>query len=235
MGGLKLDVRHKFFLLILISAVAFAAKDVVYGSIVFVIVCLLSFLFGQGKKVVKFAGVYVFLLLFVAFSKYVPAILSSMILMVVLCIRMCMPIMLYGQTFLKTTPVSEMVTGLYAMKMPRAFVITFAVAMRFFPTVKEEVSHVRDAMSLRGIGFSLRNLRLRPALVFEGFITPLLVRASTIAEELSAASITRGLDNPAPRTAFIKLGITFKDICLTLIFAAMLISVLLFRANVWRW
>ena len=228
MGGLKLDVRHKFFLLILISAVAFAAKDVVYGSIVFVIVCLLSFLLGQGKKVVKFAGVYVFLLLFVAFSKYVPAILSSMILMVVLCIRMCMPIMLYGQTFLKTTPVSEMVTGLYAMKMPRAFVITFAVAMRFFPTVKEEVS-------LRGIGFSLRNLRLRPALVFEGFITPLLVRASTIAEELSAASITRGLDNPAPRTAFIKLGITFKDICLTFIFAAMLISVLLFRANVWRW
>ena len=127
------------------------------------------------------------------------------------------------------------VARLYAMKMPRAFVITFAVAMRFFPTVKEEVSHVRDAMSLRGIGFSLRNLRLRPALVFEGFITPLLVRASTIAEELSAASITRGLDNPAPRTAFIKLGITFKDICLTFIFAAMLISVLLFRANVWRW
>ena len=100
---------------------------------------------------------------------------------------------------MKITVVSEMVTGLYAMKIPRAFVITFAVAMRFFPTAKEEISHVRDAMSLRGIGFSLRNLRLRPALVFEGFITPLLVRASTIAEELSAASITRGLDNPVSR------------------------------------
>ena len=145
-----------------------------------------------------------------------------------------MPIMLYGQTFLKTTPVSEMVTGLYAMKISRAFVITFAVAMRFFPTVKEEVSHVRDAMSLRGIGFTLRNLRLRPAIVLEGFITPLLVRASTIAEELSAASITRGLDNPAPRTAFVKLGVTFKDVCLTLIFAVMLVFVLLLRLNVWR-
>ena len=235
MSGLKLDVRHKFFLLILISTVAFSAKDVVYGSVVFAIVCLLSFLLGQRKKVIKFTAAYVLLLLFVIFSAYVPTILSSMILMIVLCMRMCMPIMLYGQTFLKTTPVSEMVTGLYAMKMPRAFVITFAVAMRFFPTVKEEVSHVRDAMSLRGIGFTLRNLRLRPAIVLEGFITPLLVRASTIAEELSAASITRGLDNPVPRTAFIKLGVTFIDICLTLIFVAMLISVLLFRANVWRW
>lgn len=228
-------MRHKFFLLILISTVAFSAKDVVYGSVVFAIVCLLSFLLGQRKKVIKFTVAYVLLLLFVIFSAYVPTILSSMILMIVLCIRMCMPIMLYGQTFLKTTPVSEMVTGLYAMKIPRAFVITFAVAMRFFPTVKEEASHVRDAMSLRGIGFTLRNLRLRPAIVFEGFITPLLVRASTIAEELSAASITRGLDNPAPRTAFVKLGVTFKDVCLTLIFAVMLIFVLLLRLNVWRW
>lgn len=234
MKDLKLDVRHKFFLLILISTVAFSAKDVVYGSVVFAIVCLLSFLLGQRKKVIKFTVAYVLLLLFVIFSAYVPTILSSMILMIVLCMRMCMPIMLCGQTFLKTTPVSEMVTGLYAMKIPRAFVITFAVAMRFFPTVKEEVSHVRDAMSLRGIGFTLRNLRLRPAIVLEGFITPLLVRASTIAEELSAASITRGLDNPAPRTAFVKLGVTFKDVCLTLIFAVMLVFVLLLRLNVWR-
>ena len=226
---MKLDVRCKFLLLMLVSGVAFSAKDIIYGSIVFIIVCLISFLLGQRKKTIKFTAAYVLLLVFIIFSRYVPAALSSMILMVVLCIRMCMPIMLYGQTFLKTTSVSEMVTGLYAMKIPRAFIITFAVAMRFFPTAKEEISHVRDAMSLRGIGFSLRNLRLRPALVFEGFMTPLLVRASTIAEELSAASITRGLDNPAPRTAFIKLNIRFKDIFVTFIFTVMLVSVLLLR------
>ena len=226
---MKLDVRCKFLLLMLVSGVAFSAKDIIYGSIVFIIVCLISFLLGQRKKTIKFTAAYVLLLVFIIFSRYVPAALSSMILMVVLCIRMCMSIMLYGQTFLKTTSVSEMVTGLYAMKIPRAFIITFAVAMRFFPTAKEEISHVRDAMSLRGIGFSLRNLRLRPALVFEGFMTPLLVRASTIAEELSAASITRGLDNPAPRTAFIKLNIRFKDIFVTFIFTVMLVSVLLLR------
>lgn len=231
---MKLDVRYKFFLLILISVVAFSAKDVIYGSIVFIIACLISFLLGQRKKTIKFAAAYALLILFIIFSKYVPQVLSSMILMLVLCMRMCMPIMLYGQAFLKTTSVSEMVTGLYAMKIPRAFIITFAVAMRFFPTAKEEISHVRDAMSLRGIGFSLRNLRLRPALVFEGFITPLLVRASTIAEELSAASITRGLDNPAPRTSFIKLRIKFKDTFWTFLFSIMLFSVLLLRTIVGR-
>ena len=220
---MKLDVRYKFFLLMLIGVVAFFAKDIIYGSMVFIIVCLLSFLIGQRKKTIKFIVFYIFLLLFIVFSKYVPVTLSNMMLMIVLCMRMCMPILLYGQTFLRTTPVSEMVTGLYA------------VAMRFFPTAKEEISHVRDAMSLRGIGFSWRNLRRRPGLVFEGFITPLLVRASTIAEELSAASITRGLDNPAPRTAFIKLNITVKDTFLTVIFTLLLISVVLLRTIVGRW
>ena len=231
---MKLDVRYKFFLLILISVVAFSAKDIVYGSIVFIVVCTISFLLGQRKKTIKFTAVYILLLLFIAFSKYLPEALSSMILMVVLCIRMCMPIMLYGKTFLKTTSVSEMVTGLYAIKIPRSFIITFAVAMRFFPTAKEEISHVRDAMSLRGIGFSLRNLRLRPVLVFEGFIVPLLVRASTIAEELSAASITRGLDNPVPRTSFMKLNITFKDTFLTFLFTVIFVFVLILRTIAWR-
>jgi len=231
---LKLDVRYKFFLLILISVVAFFAKDIVYGSIVFIVVCTISFLLGQRKKTIKFTAVYILLLLFIVFSKYLPEALSSMILMVVLCIRMCMPIMLYGKTFLKTTSVSEMVTGLYAIKIPRSFIITFAVAMRFFPTAKEEISHVRDAMSLRGIGFSLRNLRLRPVLVFEGFIVPLLVRASTIAEELSAASITRGLDNPVPRTSFMKLNITFKDTFLTFLFTVIFVFVLILRTIAWR-
>ena len=231
---MKLDVRYKFFLLILISVGAFSAKDIVYGSIVFIVVCTISFLLGQRKKTIKFTAVYILLLLFIVFSKYLPEALSSMILMVVLCIRMCMPIMLYGKTFLKTTSVSEMVTGLYAIKIPRSFIITFAVAMRFFPTAKEEISHVRDAMSLRGIGFSLRNLRLRPVLVFEGFIVPLLVRASTIAEELSAASITRGLDNPVPRTSFMKLNITFKDTFLTFLFTVIFVFVLILRTIAWR-
>ena len=231
---MKLDVRYKFFLLILISVVAFSAKDIVYGSIVFIVVCTISFLLGQRKKTIKFTAVYILLLLFIVFSKYLPEALSSMILMVVLCIRMCMPIMLYGKTFLKTTSVSEMVTGLYAIKIPRSFIITFAVAMRFFPTAKEEISHVRDAMSLRGIGFSLRNLRLRPVLVFEGFLVPLLVRAPTIAEELSAASITRGLDNPVPRTSFMKLNITFKDTFLTFLFTVIFVFVLILRTIAWR-
>lgn len=228
---MQMDVRYKFFLLIAISIAAFAAKDLFYGSLVFSLVCLLSFLLGQYRESLKFVILYLLLLLFLLFSGRLPAFLRGMLLMIVLCMRMCLPILLYGRVFLKTTKVSEMVTGLYAMRIPRAFVISFAVAMRFFPTAKEEIRNIREAMSLRGIECSLSNLFRRPAVVFEGFLTPLLIRASTIAEELSAASITRGLDNPAPRTSFTKLRIGWKDTGATLIFISALLLILLLRSK----
>lgn len=232
---MKLDVRCKFLILTAISVIAFSIKDLFYGSLVFALTCLLTFLLGQGRKTVKYSAVYLALVSFILLANHVPVFLRGMILMIVLCIRMCMPIALYGQTFLKTTPVSEMVTGLYAMHIPRGFIITFAVAMRFFPTLKEELGHIRDAMALRGISLSAANVFKRPVLVFEGLMTPLLVRSSTIAEELAAASIARGLDNPAPRTAFVRLHITPSDIVVTVLFVAALFSVLWMRANGWGW
>ena len=231
---MTLDVRCKFLILIAISVIAFSTKDVFYGSLVFVLVSLLTFLLGQGGKAVKYIIIYLVLVEFILLANHVPTFFRGMILMVVLCIRMCMPIALYGQTFLRTTPVNEIVTGLYAMHLPRGFIITFAVAMRFFPTAKEELGHIRDAMALRGINLSIANVFRRPALVFEGLMTPLLVRSSTIAEELSAASITRGLDNPAPRTAFVRLHITPLDIAVTILFVAALFSVLWLRASGWE-
>ena len=236
-GGhcLKLDVRYKFLLLLAVSVVAFSTKDIVYGSLVFAIVCLFSFLMGQRLKTRRFIAVYAGLIVFILLANHVPAFLRSMLLMVILCARMCMPVMLFGQTFLKTTKVSDMVTGLYALHIPRAFTITFAVAMRFFPTAEEEIAYVRDAMALRGIELSPHNLLRRPSLVLEGLMVPLLVRASTIAEELSAASLTRGLDSPTPRTAFTKLHITGKDTLITLAFLAALAGVLLLRTTAGRW
>lgn len=231
---MRLDVRYKFLLLMIVGIVAFSAKDILYGSLVFAVVCLLSFLLGQRLKVLKFVAVYVVLVLLILLANYIPAFLRSVFLMVIMCARMCMPVLLYGQTFLKTTDVSEMITGLYAMHIPRAFTITFAVAMRFFPTAKEEIGCVQDAMALRGIEASPQNILKRPTILFEGLMTPLLLRAATIAEELSAASITRGLDNPAPRTAFTRLHITWKDTLLTAIFALAFVGVLLLRAVLGR-
>lgn len=226
---MHLDVRCKFILMIISSIASFSAYDIYYGNFVFCIVALLCLLLGEWRKVLRFGVVYAGVVVFILFSAYLPTAVRSLILLIAMCMRMCMPLFMYGQVFLNTSSVSEMVTGMYSMKIPRAFVISFAVVMRFFPTAKEEIQSLRDAMALRGISFSLKNLLKRPMVILEGLMAPLLIRASLIAEELSAASITRGLDNPNPRTAFIKLHITALDVLITLLFVSALCGIVVWK------
>lgn len=217
-GGesVKIDVRYKLLLFLLISMAAFMTKDMLYGGMIFGIVICITFCMGQWKLALRFCGVYLLVSAAAMLSPYLPKLLSPIALMLAIFIRMFLPLLLYSRVFVATTTVTEMVTAMYAIKLPRSFVITFAVAMRFFPTAKEELHCVRNAMSLRGLGFSFRNLFTRPTALMEGFMTPLMVRASTIADELSASSITRGLDNPAPRTAFTRLHVTLSDTSVTM-------------------
>lgn len=222
---MKIDVRYKLLLLILISIASFLVKDLLYGSILFAVVCIITLSMGQRFSMLKYILIYIMLVIFELLAPYIPKILQSTLLMLTLCLRMFMPMILYARTFITTTSVSEIITAMYSMKIPPPLTITLAVTMRFFPSAKEELNFINDAMKLRGFNLSLKNLFTQPGLIFEGMMTPMMMRASTIAEELSAASITRGIDNPNPRTSFNKLKITIKDTVLTISFLLMISSV----------
>ena len=221
---MHLDVRCKFLLLLIIVSLGLPSEIVFMGLLSSSYIHL-GVAYGATKESVKICCCIYCNINFCNLLRLHTCGYSKFCFDYSVMFAVCIPIMLYAQTFLKTTSVSEMVTGMYSLHLPRAFVITFAVAMRFFPTAKEEISQIKDAMALRGIEVSLRNIFKRPMILLEGLMTPLLVRASTVAEELSAASITRGLDNPMPRTAFVKLKITAKDVLVTAIFIAALCAV----------
>lgn len=48
-------------------------------------------------------------------------------------------------------------------------------------------------------------------LILEAITIPIVMRSASIAEELSASVVTRGIDNPAQRTSFIQLKVHAKD------------------------
>lgn len=79
-------------------------------------------------------------------------------------------------------------------------------------------------MKLRGIALSLRNVLTRPLLILEAIAIPIVMRSASIAEELSASAVTRGIDNPAQRTSFIQLKFHAKDWVVLSIFAAAFIA-----------
>lgn len=227
---MKLDVRCKFILLLFISILSFSIKDNYYGSIFFSAVVLLSFAMGQRKLALRYSGIYIVVFLLIKISPILPKVVSSLILMLAVCIRMFMPILLYANVFQRTTKVSEMIYVMYSLRIPKGFTITFAVAMRFFPTAKEEMRYIADAMKLRGIEVNLQNVIKRPGLLIESKIVPLMMRSATIAEELSAASITRGIDSPEKRSAYFRAHLTWEDVMIT-IFFVLLFFMIFYQKN----
>ena len=80
--------------------------------------------------------------------------------------------------------------------LPQQLIITISVTIRYFPAIAEEIKHIRNAMRLRTIPLSSR---------VECFVVPLMMAASTTVGELSAAAVTRGIENPSKKTSIIQL------------------------------
>ena len=140
-----------------------------------------------------------------------PQAIETILSIFTLFIRVMIPVVLFASTFIATTKVSELIAAMYSLKIPRSITITFAMVLRFFPTFSEEIHNIYDAMKLRGIALSWKNVFTRPMLILEAIAIPIVMRSASIAEELSASAVTRGIDNPAQRTSFIQLKVHAKD------------------------
>ena len=75
--------------------------------------------------------------------------------------------------------------------------------LRYFTAIREEMGYIRDAMKLRDVRGLAR---------LEGTVIPLMVSATETAEELSAAAVTRGIEDPAPKTSAVFLRLSPVDL-----------------------
>ena len=91
---------------------------------------------------------------------------------------------LFASTFIATTKVSELIAAMYSLKIPRSITITFAMVLRFFPTFSEEIHNIYDAMKLRGIALSWKNVFTRPMLILEAITIPIVMRSASIARKV---------------------------------------------------
>ena len=207
----------------------FGLKDFILGSVCFCFICLLSCLMGQKKIVLKYIVFYVIIAAIQQLCSYLPQAIETILSVFTLLI----PVVLFASTFIATTKVSELIAAMYSLKIPRSITITFAMVLRFFPTFSEEIHNIYDAMKLRGIKVSWKNVFTRPLLLLEAMAVPIVMRSASIAEELSASAVTRGIDNPAQRTSFIHLKVHKKDIIVLLVFIAVFIVLFYFKYQIY--
>jgi energy-coupling factor transport system permease protein len=221
---LALDPRTKLAVLLLVSIFVLTSPDLVTEAAGIGLVALTVLAMGSTRSfintVLVYAGMLAGLYLCALFPNNIVLAILSMIL---ICFRKIAPTLFFAGGMIATTKVGELVSAMQKLRVPKAIVITFAVTLRFFPTAKEEFASIKDAMRLRGIGVSAGNVLTRPLTVMECVLVPMMMRCATIAEELSAAAVTRGIESGGRRTSINELRMRLRDWLIIAVFAALVV------------
>ena len=146
---------------------------------------------------------------------HVSGIPGYLLMMIIVMPLYFLPTVAAGTYMITTTTVSEFIASMERMHMPSPLTISAAVMFRFFPTVMREWHAIGDAMKMRGI--RLRGGKAGAMLEYR--LVPMLMCSIKIGEELSAASLTRGLDGPVKRTNICRIGIHLQDVIILILCA----------------
>ena len=220
---LVLDPRTKIFLVLAMGA-SITILVPIYVEILSA--ALLAFLFvmnRQVKSAIKLMMVFLFLAGLTYLPQDIPGVTSIVMPIGFIVRRFMMPIVA-GNYLISSTPVGLLMNALEKLKLPFSVVITIAVMFRFFPTLKEEYGHIKNAMKMRGIGLNAVNIISKPILTLEYMMVPLLSSASRIGDELAAAGHTKGVDAPAKKVRYKTSRFTAADAFIFLYIIAVFIA-----------
>lgn len=217
----NLDPRTKLLILVLINVIVFVTPDLKTEWLCMSVIAAILVYMGAYRQAMRGVFTYVGMMAALWLCAHFPGILSGIVSMMVLCFRKVVPTVMFASGLIATTKVSELICALQKLHVPKSIMIPFAVTLRFFPTAKEEFACIKDAMRLRGIGLNARNLLTRPLTVMECVLIPMMLRSASIAEELSAAAVTRGIDCDHARSSLCELSLKWGDAAGTLALGAL--------------
>lgn len=213
-NGLKLDPRTKLLLVFIINIVLMGGGITGVDLLIRIGLALIPFLLLMKDKKYKEGFAY-----FIVFSiaaagegiliNYTQGIWNLLTVILTGLVSRFLPSLVMGYYLVTTTSVSEFVASMERMHITKKIVIPMSVMFRFFPTIMEETNAIGNAMKMRGIsmGGTVKN----PFTLLEYKVVPLMMSIVKIGDELSAASLTKGLGNTQKRTNICKIGFNIQD------------------------
>lgn len=207
----NLDPRTKIIILAILSFMVFNDASL-YISGILVLIPFICLFFSNHKKS---AAIYILVYIL---AKYIQIYIlpTATGLMAIILITFSytasrmLPILMMGYYTLTTTKVSEFISSMERSNIPRDIIIPVSVVFRYIPSVFEEIKSITYAMKMRGFGLNIKSLK-NPLKLIEFYMIPILISAVKTADELSAASLTRGLSNPDSRTHLLEVELRKLD------------------------
>lgn len=224
---IAIDPRTKVILLLITAAFSALIPNGIYTIVWTALIAILGALLGEYVRTLRAAAVFAALWMFIIFIlPHLSGVMHTSFLVWLGLIFKCYPCCMIAEIMIATTQIGEFMAAMAKWKVPRNIVIPIAIMFRYFPTVKEDWNHIKDAMALRGISLSPWYFAKNPESVIDALYLPILVTASKTADELTASAITRGIENPKMRTSRLDIRIRLIDHVVIIIFVVTLIMAL---------
>ncbi|WP_242986385.1 energy-coupling factor transporter transmembrane component T [Vallitalea guaymasensis] len=222
-GLVHIDPRTKLFILLVGNLSIFFAGSIKLEVILACFIILLGLVSGAYRLTFKMSAIYFMILIIQMLgSVYIGGTFKVIIVSFCMFIRKIFPCGMLGGIIISTTRVNEFMAAMNRIHMPKTVVIPLTVMLRYFPMVGEDWSFIKDAMKMRNVTPSFRGLITRPLQTIECAYVPLMMSASKVADELSAAAVTRGIENPKIRTCVQTIRFSYTDVICTICFSGLL-------------
>jgi energy-coupling factor transporter transmembrane protein EcfT len=213
--SLSFDPRTKLFLLLVSNLLLFigAAPEILYVYIAFLGVMLCVFKLYIPLMVFGIMGIIQLGMAYIIFPVAPKLFVMIFSVPVHYGFRM-FPCLMAGAFLVSTTSLHDVVLAMRKFSLPQRIIIPLSVTIRYFPAIFEELRHISQAMKLRKIPITAK---------IECYVVPFMMAASTTVEELSAAAVTRGIENPAKKTSVVRLNFSIQDYLMFTVGVAFLI------------
>lgn len=223
-GILKLDPRTLLYLLLIGNVAVFLMPSVTGEIMLMSMIMVLALLCGVYGFALKL-GISYFLLLTFDFlaTLYMGHTLVMYVALGFRFIRKIFPCAMLGSILISTTRVGEFMAALTKMNMPKSILIPMTVLLRYFPAIGEDRTAIKKALVMRNISPTLWGFLKCPTRTVECVYVPLMMSASRRADELSAAAVTRGIENPKPRTCITEVHFSWSDFLCAVLATAFII------------
>lgn len=223
MKPLYLDPRTKLFLILLCVLSAMFAPNLYFQFALAALIGLLAALCGKWRYALRGILSYGLICVFTVWCMSVmTGTWRTMFVAFLGLIHKVYACGMLAGIVISTTKVGEFLSAMARLHVPKKLTIPIAVMLRYLPTIREDWHFIKDAMRLRDVSPTLWGFLKAPAMTINCIYVPLLTAASKAADELSVASVTRGIENPKPRTCLVKIQMRTVDGLVMALFLAFL-------------
>ena len=228
---MHLDPRTKLFLILLCFLSAVFAPNLYFQFVLVTFIGLLAAVNGKWRYALR--GIFAYALI-CAFTVWCMGVLTgtwrTMFVAFLGLVHKVYACGMLAGLVISTTKVGEFLSAMARLHIPKKLTIPIAVMLRYLPTIREDWRFIKDAMRLRDVSPTLWGFLKAPAMTVNCIYVPLLTAASKAADELSIASVTRGIENPKPRTCLVSIRMQTGDILTLILFAAFLAMEIVWKA-----